>query len=298
MHGIFGHNRYMLNFFKKNSSLSLKLGVVFTMMSTVHAAQDPMKEDVAYERRKRAFIKAEQQLPFQGPTLEDQIKDSFYDPKFNYSKFTGRVTDRDKTSTIIKVSSETRNIKFFRSGDELRFRIADHNTNLCRGYIRSVEKNFFVLYVKDITKCWGETSYLRRGAMLVFNSEQLSSRVLDASNFRIILLKRRRDYLKQLNDINHFVWSFDQERIKMSSRFDEKITALRQAKQKAMDMLNVKKEDSINLQRELSYRLDKLDKDLDYYRIDKDEPKVDRWHLDHDLGKPVAKRPVDLKYRD
>ena len=63
-------------------------------------------------------------------------------------------------------------------------------------------------------------------------------------------------------------------------------------------MLNVKKEDSINLQRELSYRLDKLDKDLEFYRIDKDEPKVDRWHLDHDLGKPVAKRPVDLKYRD
>lgn len=253
---------------------------------------------VKKDKRERAFEKSEMEIPFQGPTLEDQIKDSYYDPKFDYSEFTGRVTDRDKTASILKISSEIKNIKFFRSGDKVRFRLAGHDTSRCTGFVRSVEESFFVLYVKDITKCWGEASYLRRGAMIVFESDQLAARVQDASNYRIILLKRRRDYLKQLNDINHFVWSFDQERIKMASEFDEKITALRQAKQKAMDMLNVKKEDSVNLQRELSYRLDKLDKDLEFYRIDKDELKVDRWHLDHDLGKPVSKRPVDLKYRD
>ncbi len=276
------------------------LGWIGSALCSLSSAEndDRSFEDIKLDRRERSFEKAKQELPFQGPTLEDQIKDSYFDPEFVYSEFTGRVTDRDKTASIIKVSSETKNIKFFRSGDPVRFRLAGHSTNLCTGFVRSVEKNFFVLYVKDITRCWGETSYLRRGAMLVFDSEQLAARVLDASNFRIILLKRRRDYFKQLNDINHFVWSFDQERIKMASEFDEKITALRQAKQKALDMLNVKKEDSINLQRELSYRLDKLDKDLEFYRIDKDEPKVDRWHLDHDLGKPVAKRPVDLKYRD
>lgn len=269
-----------------------------SFVEIANGAGNPTREKIEFDRRERAFTKTKQEAPFQGPTLEDQIKDSYYDPKFNYSEFTGRVTDRDKTASIIKVSSESQNIKFFRSGDEVRFRLAGHSTNRCTGYIRSVEKNYFVLYVKDITRCWGEASYLRRGAMLVFDSEQLAARVLDASNFRIILLKRRRDYLKQLNDVNHFVWSFDQERIKMASEFDEKITALRQARQKALDMLNVKKEDSINLQRELSYRLDKLDKSLDYYRIDKDEPKVDRWHLDHDLGKPVSKRPVGLKYRE
>jgi hypothetical protein len=255
-------------------------------------------EDILLEKRERAFKKAEQELPFQGPTLEDQIKDSFFDPNFNYTEFTGRVTDRDKSASILKVSSESGNIKFFRSGDEVRFRLAGHATKSCIGYVRSVEEDYFVLYVKDISPCWGEYEYIMGGAMLVFDSEQLSARVVDASNFRIILLKRRRDYLKQLNDINHFVWSFDQERIKMASEFDEKITALRQAKTKALDMLHVKKEDSIKLQRELAYRLDKLDKDLEFYRIDKDEPKIDRWHLDHDLGVPVSKRPVELKYRD
>ncbi len=284
--------------FKSPKFLLFAILCLWDFIPMTQGANNLTREEVDVDRRERAFSKTKNELPFQGPTLEDQIRDSYFDPNFNYSEFTGRVTDRDKTASIIKVSSESQNIKFFRSGDEVRFRLAGHSTNRCTGHIRSVEKNYFVLYVKDITKCWGEASYIRRGAMLVFDSEQLAARVLDASNFRIILLKRRRDYLKQLNDVNHFVWSFDQERIKMASEFDEKITALRQAKQKALDMLNVKKEDSINLQRELSYRLDKLDKDLDFYRIDKDEPKVDRWHLDHDLGKPVSKRPVDLKYRD
>lgn len=255
------------------------------------------QNSVLTQKREEAFVNAHKELKLEGPTLEDQIKDSFYDPNYDYAEFTGRMTDRDKTASILKITSENKNIKFFRSGDEVRFRLAGHRTENCKGHIRSVEDRFFVLYVKDITKCWGSAQYFRRGAMLVFSSDQLSARVQEAGNFRIILLKRRRDYLSQLNDINHFVWSFNQEKIKLASEYDQKITAIRKAKQQAMDLLNKKKEDSIGLQRELSYRLDKLDKDIEYYRIDKDEPKIDRWHLDHDLGKPVGKRPVELKYK-
>lgn len=233
-----------------------------------------------------------------GPSLEDQIRDSFYDPKYDYSNFTGRVTDRDDTNSIVKVTSENENIKFFRSGDMVRFRLAAQNTKECRGYIRSVEKNYIVLYVQDITLCWGVDDYFRRGSLLVFNSDTLASRVRDASTYRIVLLKRRSSFYRQLNDVNHFIWSYDQEKVKLASEYDEKITALRQAKQKAMDMMATKKRDSINLQRELSYRLDKLDKDLEFYRVDKDDPKIDRWHLDHDLGKPVSKRPKLNFYHD
>ena len=39
--------------------------------------------------------------------------DSFYDKTFDYSKFSGRVTDRDATASIVKVSSETKNVRFF-----------------------------------------------------------------------------------------------------------------------------------------------------------------------------------------
>lgn len=233
-----------------------------------------------------------------GPTLNDKIKDSFYDPKYDYSQFTGRVTDRDDTNAIVKISSENKNIKFFRSGDPVRFRLAAQNTRFCRGYVRSVEKEYFVLYVQDITLCWGKNDYFRRGSLLVFNSDTLASRVRDASTYRIVLLRRRSDFYKQLNDVNHFVWSYEQEKIKLAAEYDEKITALRQAKQKAMDMMATKKRDSINLQRELAYRLDQLDEDLEFYRVDKDDPKIDRWHLDHDLGKPVTRRPKSSYYSD
>jgi len=273
------------------SFLIIIISFLVATSSMAASAVDKKKRDQAFKESKKPWR-------YQGQSLKEQIKDSFYDPKHDYSTFTGRVTDRDDTASIVKISSENRNIKFFRSGDMVRFRLASKNTKKCRGYVRSVEEEYFVLYVQDITLCWGSGRYFRRGAMLVFSADMLASRVRDASTFRIVLLKRRSDFYKQLNDVNHFVWSYDQEKVILASEFDEKITALRAAKQKAMDMLQVKKKDSFNLQRELVYRLDQLEEDLEFYRIDKDDPKIDRWHLDHDLGKPVSKRPAKLKFRD
>lgn len=260
---------------------------LFALLFSTQARSPLVDLKVRKDAIKRSRVKA----PPMDPKLEAQIKDSFFDPNYDYSEFTGRVTDRDDTNSLVKVSSENGNIKFFRSGDLVRFRLASQETRQCRGYVRSVEKNFFVLYIQDISICWGKGEYFRRGSLLVFNSSTLAARVRDASTYRIVLLKRKRDFYKQLNDINHFVWSYEQEKMKVAAEYDEKITALRQAKQKALDMMITKKQGSINLQRELGVRLDELDKDIEFYRIDKDDPKIDRWHLDHDLGKPVAKRP-------
>lgn len=256
--------------------------------STANASSSTLVE---LKRRRDAIKRSRVTKSKIDDKLKDEIKDSFFDPNYDYSEFTGRVTDRDDTNSLVKVKSENGNIKFFRSGDLVRFRLAAQDTRDCKGYVRSVEKDFFVLYIQDITLCWGKNEYFRRGSLLVFDSKTLAARVRDASTYRIVLLKRKRDFYKQLNDINHFVWSYEQEKMKVAGEYDEKITALRQAKQKALDLLITKKQDSINLQRELAVRLDELDKDIEFYRIDKDDPKIDRWHLDHDLGKPVGKRP-------
>ena len=87
------------------------------------SAVDKKKRDRAFKESKRAWR-------YEGQSLAEQIKDSFYDPKHDYSTFTGRVTDRDDTASIVKISSENRNIKFFRSGDMVRFRLASKNLSL------------------------------------------------------------------------------------------------------------------------------------------------------------------------
>ncbi len=232
-----------------------------------------------------------------GKPLEEQEVDSFFDPDFDYSRFTGRVTDRDKTTNVLKVSSENKNSRFFRTGDKLRFRMVSRKSDLCEGFIRSVEKGYFIFYVSDWEPCFPGGEYFRRGTMLLFFSETLVERVRDAALYRLVLLRRRKDFYNQLNDINHFVWSYDQQKIKTVAGYDQKIVELQKAKQRALEDLLAKKKDSVRLQKELVYRLDQLDRDLEFYRVEKDDLVIDRWHLDHDLGVPVGRRPTELKYR-
>jgi len=224
--------------------------------------------------------------------------DTFYDPDLDYSSFLGRVSDRDSSGNIIKIKTENQNVKFFRPGDKLFFKVAKLiEREECEGYVRDVERDFFVVFVKDFYPCWGKDDYFRRGTQLNFRSLVLAKRVKDAAVYRVILLKRKRDFLRQLNQVNHFIWSFDQEKVQLAAEYDKQIVVIEKKKQKALDFLLVKKKDHINTQKELIYRLDKMDKDLTYYRIEKNQLLMDRWNNDHDLGLPVGKRPQEPKLK-
>lgn len=226
----------------------------------------------------------------------DEGLDAFYDSEQDYSRFSARVTDKDDAGTILKVTSENRNIRFFRAGDLLEFRLASkEDVTPCQAHIRGVEKDHFVMFVKDLTPCFNRNAYFRRGTILIIDSKVLAERVEQASRYRVVLLKRRRDFFEQLNETNKFVWGYDQKRVEVASDYDRKIQELRAAKEKALVQLIDKKKKQVRLQRELSQKLDELDRDLDFYRVRKDQLLVDRWHLDHDLGLPVGERPQELR---
>jgi hypothetical protein len=228
------------------------------------------------------------------PSLEKiylEELDAFYDANVDYKKFSGRVTDRDKTGQIFKVHSESKNVKFFRTGDKVEFNIARLKVDRCTGFIRGIEKDYFIIHVKEIHPCWKKDEYFRRGTILVFYSVDLEKRVKEAAKFRILLVHRRKSFLTQLNNLNHFLWSFNQQKVLLAGEYDKKIQEIVERKQKALENLLVKKEDSIRLQKELIFRLDSLDNDLDHFRIDKAELYIDRWHLDQDLGLPIINRP-------
>ena len=223
-------------------------------------------------------------------------EDSFYDEKKDYAKFSARITDRDKSANIIKVTSENRNIKFFRAGDEIRFNIASmKNKEKCVAHVRSVEPRYFVAFVKDLNPCWGSEDYFRRGTVLVIESYRLAERVREASVYRRVLLSRKKSFFGQLNNVNHFVWSYNQQKIKVAAKYDKKIMEIKNRKQNALEELQLNKKDQVYLQKELIYRLDSIDNDLEFYRIESDELAIDRWHMDHDLGIPVGKRPAPIK---
>lgn len=227
---------------------------------------------------------------------KQELLDSFYDPETDYSLFSARVTDRDESGNVFKLISKNLNVKFFRAGDYVEFQVPGiREDRQCGGYIRSSEGAYFVLYVKDLYPCWPKGEYFRRGTIVDFKSDLLAKRVKDAAIYRVLLLRRREAFLKQLNDINHFLWSYDQQRVLLASEYDKKMEEIKRQKQKALEGIVSKKQDQIHLQKELMFRLDSLDQDLEFYRVDRHELGIDRWSQDHHLGLPVAQRPQELK---
>lgn len=223
--------------------------------------------------------------------------DSFYDIKFDYETFSGRVTDRDATSSIVKISSENKNTKFFRAGDLVEFKIQNSSADseYCQGFVRSLEPDYFVMYAKDLFPCFPKGEYFRRGTVLIMHSEKLGQRVREASVYRASLLNKKRDFMAQLNGINNGIWNFEERKVKMAADYDRRIAEMEKEKLRALDELLTSKNDEIKLQRELAYRLDNVDKELDFYRIEKHELMFDRWHMDKDLGYPVYDKPEEIR---
>ena len=240
-------------------------------------------------------VVAEPDLPSTGVMSADV--NHGMNPELDYGRFTGRVSDKDDAGRIFKVKVENNNAKFFRAGDVLYFRVQgreDHQK--CKGFVRNVEDFYFSRHVENLTPCWEEKAgYFRRGTVLAFESEVLATRIFEASKYRDILLVRKEDFLKQLNGINHFLWTFDQQKVKVAADYDTRIIEMQKARQKAIDDLIQQKQEQLAVQTELMKRLNELDASLKFYQVERQELLTDRWNLDHDMALPVGQRPQETK---
>lgn len=217
-------------------------------------------------------------------------------PNIDYERFTGRVSDKDQSSRILKVQVENNNTKFFRSGDLAYFKVnLRKSSKYCQGFVRSVEDFYFTIYVETFSPCYSTSEYFRRGTVLNFYSPILAQRIYEATKFREQIIVKKEDFLKQLNDINNFLWTFDQQKVKVAADYDEKINELQREKRKALDDMISLKQERLVLQNELKRRLDELDGSLKYYRVERQELMTDRWNMDHDKGLPFPQRPIPMK---
>jgi hypothetical protein len=218
------------------------------------------------------------------------------DPQVDYEKFTGRVSDKDDSGRIFKIQVENNNTKFFRAGDEVLFKVnLKEERNYCQAFVRNVEDFYFTIFVENLAACYTKDNYFRRGTVLNFFSKKLALRVFEASKYREQLIVRKEDFLKQLNDINHFIWTFDQQKVKTAADYDERINQLQREKRKALDDLIDLKHERLVLQNELMKKLNELDESLLFYRVERQELMTDRWNSDHDQGLPMGHRPQPLK---
>lgn len=233
-------------------------------------------------------------LPKDGVVSADN--NTFIDPNIDYSKFMGRVSDKDDSGNILKIQVENNNTKFLKAGDLVYFKVNGQElTGFCKASVRTAEDFFFSIYVQNFGPCWNTKRYFPRGVQLNFQAEKMEQRVYEASKYRELLILRKEGFLEQLNSINHFLWTFSQQKLKTAAEYDEKINKLLREKQLALDNLINKKQESINLQSELALKLDSIDESLNHYRIERQEPITDRWFMDHDAGLPVLRRPVKIK---
>jgi hypothetical protein len=216
-------------------------------------------------------------------------------PELDYERFSGRVSDKDDSGRIFKIRVENNNAKFFRAGDMVLFKVnLQGNREYCKAFVRNVEDFHFTVYVETLAPCYSSQKYFLRGTVLNFFSKTLGVRVFEATKYREQLIVRKEDFLKQLNDINHFLWTFDQQKVKTAANYDEEINRLMREKRKALDDMISLKEERLNLQNELMGKLNELDESLKFYRVERQELMTDRWNADHDAGLPFGQRPQSI----
>lgn len=233
-------------------------------------------------------------FPKEGVT--DPDNNSFIDPDIDYSEFMGRVTDKDDTGRVLKVKTENNNSKFLKAGDIVQFKVNNHaKMSYCKASVRAVEDFYFSVYVQDFSGCWGEQRYFPRGVQLNFKSDLMAKRVFEASEYRKLLILRKEGFLRQLNDINNFLWTYDQQKLQTAADYDKQINELRRQKQLALDNMIQRKQESLLLQTELAQKLDSLDESLNHYKVERQEYLLDRWVLDNDTGLPFGRRPQKYK---
>ena len=150
--------------------------------------------------------------------------------------------------------------------------------------MRDTDGNYIVFSVASFTPCSLDGERLRVGSLMKLESFMLSERVSDAKVYRDVLLKRKDDFLVQLNEVNQWLWSFKQQKLKETAKYDQEIEKIKLEKFKALSNLNMKRKDYLHLQRELKFRLDELDRDIEFYRIQNSRVMRDRWAMDRDLG--------------
>ncbi|MBF0363203.1 MAG: hypothetical protein HQK49_19430 [Oligoflexia bacterium] len=233
------------------------------------------------------------EIPLKNAGVLSPDKDSFFDLNVDYSKFYGRITDRDKSGNVYKIKVENNNIKFFRASDALTFTEVKGKQKPCEALVRGVEDYYITIYVSNLSSCKKDEEFFRIGTQLNLNSEILRERVHYASQYRAILLKMRSDFLSQLSEINNYIANHRQEEIKVAADYDKKIVQLQLDKRRALDKLTWEKKENIRLQAELIKKMDSVDEGIKYYRVEREEHLVDRWHLDRDLGLPVGNQPQE-----
>lgn len=233
-------------------------------------------------------------LPSEGVASPDNR--GVIDPNIDYERFSGRVSDKDESGNILKIKVENNNTKFFRAGDQVLFKVnLKNDKEYCKAFVKAVEDFHFTISVESLRPCYSSHEYFRRGTVLNFYSKALALRVFEASQFRDQLILKKEDFLKQLNDINHFLWTFDQEKVKTAAQYDERINELQREKRKALDDMISLKEERLTLQNELMKNLNELDESLNFYRVERQELMTDRWELDHDQGLPFGQRPQKIR---
>jgi hypothetical protein len=222
--------------------------------------------------------------------IQEKLKD-FYDPTIDYSKFFSRMTDH--SGSVLKLETNNSNIKFLATGDRVYVAFRK-NYKECVGIVRNIEDDrYLVIFVRELSSCIPKDTYLRRGTITRLNVPIMINRIQEAAHAHVLLLKNKDDYYHQLNDVNNFLWNYDQEKVILANNYDAQIMRIRQEKERALKDLVTKRNDSISLQKELKFKIEQIEKDVVETRADTRELDMDRWNLDHDNRSVFELRPSE-----
>ncbi len=176
----------------------------------------------------------------------------------------GKLSDKDADDKTMKIYSESSDVKFLKKGDLIKLRVAESSLeDSCTLRLTIVEDHYLTGEIQK-DACRLKYSPLR-GTNLVFESDAWAKRMEEASYQKKTLISQKSNYLFQLNELNNFIYNFNDEKKKVESLYDQKINDLIKEKAQALKELSKKKDQSFSEQAKLQKELDQLDFQITHF---------------------------------
>lgn len=134
------------------------------------------------------------------------------------TEFSGKIVKNHQDKGMVRISSWSENLKFFRSGHRLHFWRRGMKSSDCQAVVLKHFRRELLVAVDEYARC-SKALLLSEGTSLIFMSDDLSQTLYESKDLIHLLLKKRSAQIYRQGEINQKLKTHPQKVLAVNERF-------------------------------------------------------------------------------